>query len=132
MAESISGKGIHGKIGSNVIAGINSIDIVEDGDNLDATTADDEGGLRDDVGCSRVTVTIQGYFRLTTGTVAQVRRGTTVNNLNLYLTASEGVGGKRAYITEGLVQRCQLGGTIRDRVTFQATIVSQGNDYDLP
>lgn len=128
----ISGKGIHGKIGSNLIAGINSIDISEEGDNLDATTAEDEGGMRDDTGCSRITVTIQGYFDLVNGSVSQVRRGTTVANLYLYLTATEGGGAKRAYITEGLVQSCKLGGTIRDRVTFTATIVSQGNDYDLP
>jgi hypothetical protein len=30
------------------------------------------------------------------------------------------------------VQSCQITGQIRDRVMFNATIVSQGNDYDLP
>jgi hypothetical protein len=128
----ISGKGIHGKIGSNLIAGIYSLDISEDGDNLDATTADDNGGLRDDTGCSRLTATIQGYFDLVNGSVTQVRRGTTVENLSLYVTATEGAGTKRATIAEGLVQSCKLGGTIRDRVQFTAVIVSQGDDYDLP
>lgn len=128
----ISGKGIHGKIGSNLIGGIFDLQISEDGDNLDATTAEDGGGLRDDTGCSRVTVTMRGYFDLVSGSVSAVRRGTTVANLNLYLTATEGGGTKRAYITEGLVQRCEITGQIRDRVMFTATIVSQGVLYDLP
>lgn len=129
--ESISGKGIHGRIGANLIAGIDTIDVTEDGDNLDATTADDLGGLRDDTGCSRLTARITGYFRLTTGSVSQVRRGTTVTALNLYLTADES-SGKKAYIGEGKVQMCKLGAQIRDRVKFEAVIVSQGNDYTLP
>ena len=128
----ISGKGLHGKIGGNTISGIYGLDISEDGDNLDATTADDEGGLRDDTGCSRLTARLQGYFDLVNGTVTPVRRGTTVTNLYLYLTATEGGGAKRAYIAERLVQSCQITGQIRDRVMFNATIVSQGNDYDLP
>lgn len=128
----ISGKGIHGRIGANLIAGIFDLDISEDGDNLDATTAEDEGGMRDDTGCSRLTVTIKGYFDLVNGSVTPVRRGTTVAALNLYLTADEGGGGKRAYIEEGLVQRCQITGQIKDRVMFTAVVVSQGNEYDLP
>jgi hypothetical protein len=127
----ISGKGIHGKIGSNLIAGIYDLDIAEDGDNLDATTAEDLGGLRDDTGCSRITATIKGYFDLTNGTSAPVRRGTTVTNLNLYLTFDETGTGKKAYIGEGLVQRYQITGQVRDRVMFTTVIVSQGNDYDI-
>ena len=131
MVGPISGKGIHGRIGSNLIAGIYDIQVREDGDNLDATTADDLGGLRDDTGCSRLTMTLKGYFSLLNGSVSQVRRGTTVVALNAYLTADESTG-KRCYIGEGKVQSCELGGTVRDRVMFTAVIVSQGNDYSMP
>lgn len=131
MTGPISGKGIHGKIGSNLIVGVYDIQASEAGDDLDMTTADDLGGLRDDTGCGRITVTIKGYFSLTNGSVSAVRRGTTVTNLNLYLTANEG-SGKVINIAEGLVQLCDLGGTVRDRVQFTARIVSQGNDYDMP
>lgn len=132
MTGPISGKGIHGRIGSNLIAGIHELDVGEDGDNLDATTADDGGGLRDDTGCSRLTARLKGYFSLTSGSVSQVRRGTTVANLNLYLSADESGTGKKALIGEGLVQSCRITGTIRDRVFFEAVIVSQGNNYSLP
>lgn len=131
MQGPISGKGIHGKIGNNLIAGIYDISADENGDNLDQTTADDEGGLRDDVGCSRVTCTIKGYYSLASAAVSPVRRGQTVTNLNLYLTATEGAGAKKVRIGEGLVQAYQITGQVRDRVMFTATIVSQGNDYDL-
>jgi hypothetical protein len=125
----ITGQGIHGKIGSNLIAGLYSMEATEDGDNLDATTGADGGGLRDDTGCSRLTCRISGYFDIVTGTVAPVRRGTDVANLNLYVSASEG--GPKAYIGEGKVQTCQITGQVRERVTFTATIVSQGTDYSL-
>lgn len=129
----ISGKGIHGRIGANLIAGIYDVQLREDGDNLDATTADDGGGMRDsDTACSRLTATIKGYFDLTTGSVSQVRRNTIVTNLNLYMTADETGAGKKAFIGEGKVQSCELGGQIKERVMFTAVIVSQGSNYTLP
>jgi hypothetical protein len=128
---SISGKGIHGKLGANLIAGIYSLDLDENGDNLDVTTAADLGGLRDETGCSRLTARFSGFFDTTTGTVAQVRRGTAVTNLNLYLTFDETLG-KKATITAGLVQSCRITGQIRERVTFEAVVVSQGLNWTLP
>jgi len=126
----ISGKRLHGKLGGNLIGGLFDIDARESGDNLDATTAADEGGLRDETGCGRLTCRIKGYFDVSTGTVTPVRRGTAVTDLHLYLSENEG--GSAVDITDGLVQECAITGQVRDRVMFEATIVSQGTGYDMP
>ncbi len=121
---SVSGKYLTATINGTVIEGNYAWEAEEGGDVLDRTTGADQGAARQDMGVQDCRVSIRGYMDVVTGQYTPVRRGTVIENLELFRTDADVT---PAYsIPEALVSRSKQKAEVRGKVEWDCDCLANG------
>lgn len=81
---SISGKHIAAKISAVIIPGVQQWSAEDSAQELDGTTAEDQGFENPDDGLSSLSVSMELVIDITTGSLTPISRGTLISGLELY------------------------------------------------
>ncbi len=124
----ISGKYAEAKIGGMApvyISGQYSWSIEETAQELDATTAEDDGYSNTEDGVWSATVELSGYLDLADGDYTSIRRGTLISNLKLYIDKDDATAS--FVFPTAKVFRSTMSAEVNGRVEWRATIKNKGS-----
>lgn len=120
----ISGKALAAKIGATLISGVHEWSAEERADSLEKTTAADGGFAAHDHGVFELSVSMTLYLDITAGAYANVRRGTVISDLRLYLDTS--ATNPIFAVPTFKVDTSTVRGQIRDKFVVQVTGKASG------
>jgi hypothetical protein len=125
---SISGKMLGARIGGVLLPGVHDYDFDETVDELDGTTAADEGFGNPDTGVRQATIRLTLYFDLADSVTryTRIRAGTAIADMKLY---DDITGDLFAEIPTAEVFQSNKKGQIRDRLMVSATVKTKGRYY---
>jgi len=122
---SITGRKLTAYANGSELDGNNGWTAEETGDVLDATVGRDRGFEREDMGVQGLHVTVKGVHDVSTGTLAGIRRGTILTDVQLFRDLDDAT---PAYsIDEALVVRFRLGAEVRGRFEWECEFHSRGD-----
>lgn len=122
---SISGRKLTAYFNGVEMNGNQGWDVDETGDKLDATVGRDRGKARTDMGVEETNVTCKGVHDASTGSLAGLRRNSTLTNVELFLDIDDST---PAYtIDEVLVTHFRLGAEVRGRFEWTCEFTAQGD-----
>lgn len=119
----ISGMGLGGTIGGNVISGVYRYSFRETVDDLDATVGADAGFTRTDTGCGGAEITLSCYFDLAEAVFSPFRAGSWVEDLSLY---DDLLSTPFATIPKAKVVSAEKTGEVRGKLEYTVTIKTWG------
>lgn len=128
---SISGKFISLKIGGVtpvVVPGVTDLTADTEADELDGTTAEDDGFDNPDDGCKRCVITGTLVIDINTGSFVSLSTGTLIQDLKYYadIDATSWI----FHLPVAKVFRASFKGAIKGRATYDVTIKSKGVFYE--
>jgi hypothetical protein len=124
---SISGKHVALKIGDLMpvlVPGVQSWEGEHEADELDGTTAEDEGFDNPDDGLHKCTIQATLVIDITTGSFVAIKTGTLISDFKAYadIDAADPI----YHLPVAKVFRSKFRGEIKGRVTYDVTIKSKG------
>lgn len=124
MADTISGKFLVARINGSIIRGVQDWEVDETADELDGTTGEDNGYENPDDGVWGATISMNLVQNLETGEYIRVRRGTLIEDLQLYRAATDPT--PAFYFPMVKVFQSRNKGAIKERFTTFVRAKSKG------
>ncbi len=125
----IAGKGAHGYIGAQLIAGLYNVTFRVNTVELDNATGATGGYENPEAGLLGGTLSIRGWYDVGLSRVSPVLAGQTVEQVFIYLTLDETT--PHVLIPLGLVTESETGAEVRGKIDFSCTIKTKFGEWQV-